>query len=306
MKQKLLNIYNFFKCLGSSTLRDNVRFLSSNNIKSELYRMKDEAVEDAVYEYEKDVKILRRLDIASPDETLEILEKNPNISFARLGDGEINIINGLDTPFQKYEPDLARKMVDILVKKTDKLFVGLNGAYFDSPYNYVERNRMFYRIYGTGFRRFFLSHCDPTARYLDATCFGAYFRFDESYDYKGHYAKIKKLFAGKKIAIVCGATVFDKIEYDLFEDCADKKMIYGPSINAFTEYDQIISNIQKSIPKNYLICLILGMTATALAKDLSDLGYTAWDIGHIAKDYDCYMKQTPKTKQNMDAFWDPD
>lgn len=292
--------------MGTSTLRDNIRFMSLKNIQSELYRMKDEAVEDVIYEYEQDKKILRNLDIASPDETLEILENNPNISFARLGDGEINIINGLDTPFQKYEPELARKMIEILANKTDRLFVGLNGAYFESPYKYVERNRMFYRIYGTQFRRFFLSHCDPTSKYLDACCFGAYFRFDESYDYKGHYDKIKKLFAGKKIAIACGRTVFDKLEYDLFEDCIDKIMIYCPSRNAFTEYSQIIENIQRNVPKDYLVCLILGMTATALAKDLSDLGYTAWDIGHIAKDYDCYMKQTPKTKQNMDSFWDPD
>lgn len=52
--------------------------------------------------------------------------------------------------------------------------------------------------------------------------------------------------------------------------------------------------------------MILGMTATVLAADLTDLGYVAWDIGHIAKDYDAYMKKMECTTENMKKFWDPD
>ena len=55
-----------------------------------------------------------------------------------------------------------------------------------------------------------------------------------------------------------------------------------------------------------LICLILGQTATVMVPDLTDMGYMTWDVGHIAKDYDAYKKQTAKTQANMDAFWAPD
>jgi hypothetical protein len=50
---------------------------------------------------------------------------------------------------------------------------------------------------------------------LDAACFGAYYRYDDSFDYEGHYAWIKELFANKKIAIVAGEGVFEKLDYNM-------------------------------------------------------------------------------------------
>ena len=48
------------------------------------------------------------------------------------------------------------------------------------------------------------------------------------------------------------------------------------------------------------------MTATVLAADLADMGYTAWDIGHAAKEYDAYMRREEKTDAVMDKFFAPD
>lgn len=48
------------------------------------------------------------------------------------------------------------------------------------------------------------------------------------------------------------------------------------------------------------------MTATVLAADLADKGYTAWDIGHAAKDYDAYMRKEEKTDEIIDRFFAPD
>lgn len=299
------NIRKVYHLLKTGVLKDNIKYLLRYNLEDEFYRVKDEAVEDVIYEFEADKQLLPKLNIKSPDETLDIL-MTTNKSFCRLGDGEIDIINGKDCPFQRYDLRLAKKMVEILSRKKDNLYVGLNGAYFDSPFKYIERNHKFYRQKGTMFRRFFLSVCDLDSTYLDACCFGAYFRFDENYDYEGHYNRIKNLFSQKKITIVCGKTVFDKLEYDIFEKCSEKHFLYAPSKNAFDEYDNIIKQIKNSVPKDNLVCIILGMTATVLAADLADMGYTAWDLGHIAKDYDCYMKKTEKTDQNMSKFWAPD
>ena len=67
-----------------------------------------------------------------------------------------------------------------------------------------------------------------------------------------------------------------------------------------------MDKIDSTVPKDYLLCLILGQTATAMVPDLTDLGYMAWDVGHMAKDYDAYMNHKEKTEKNMDAFWNPD
>lgn len=32
----------------------------------------------------------------------------------------------------------------------------------------------------------------------------------------------------------------------------------------------------------------------------------AWDVGHLAKDYDAYMRHIEKNKKNIDKFFRPD
>lgn len=283
----------------------NIGFLIKNDLYEEEYRIKDEAIEDCIYEFEEDNKILKRLDILSPDETLDLLYESPK-SLSRYGDGEIKIIQGIDCEFQKYHPDLAKKMTDILTKKRNNLYVGLNGAYFSSPYQYGERHHRYYRENGTRFRRFFLSLCDTSNKYLDAGCFCAYYRYGDSYDYEAHYKKCKRLFDGKKIALVCGKGIFDKLTYDIFDKAIDKILIEAPAKDAFDNYSSIIYEINEKVPKDYLVCIVLGMTATALAADLADEGYVAWDIGHIVKDYDAYMRGLEKTESNMNSFWAAD
>lgn len=291
--------------LASQQLRQNIHYLSSHCILDEMYNIKDEAVEDSLFERDfKDVYI-PKLDVRFAEETLDILESTPK-SFCRFGDGEVKLINGIDSEFQVYNPILAKKMVDILAKKRENVYVGLNSSYFDSPYKFIERNRKFYRRFNTNFRRFFASHCDQSSVYLDACCFCAYYRYGDGYDFESHYERMLNLFKGKKVAVVCGETVFNKIDNNIFERAIDLKFVYAPSKNAFDKYEQIIEQIQREIPKDYLVCLILGMTATVMAADLADLGYMAWDTGHISKDYDYYKKQISKTDNNITAFWAAD
>lgn len=270
-----------------------------------IYKIKDEAIEECILEAEEYKQNLKRLCVLDSEQTISLLMNQPK-SFTRLGDGEIHIMQGIDQAFQKYDPVLAEKMREVLRHKRDDVYVGLNHAYWESPTRYAERNRRFYRIRGTSYRRFFDEHCDPTNIYLDAACFGAYYRYDDSFDYEGHYARIKELFANKKVAIVAGEGVFEKLDHNVFELASEQMIVHGPRIHAFSEYDSILENIDRLVPKDYLVCLILGQTATVLVSDLTDMGYMTWDVGHMAKDYDAYMKKTEKTQKNMDSFWDPD
>lgn len=301
-------IKNLMKC-NWGQLKENIYYLMEVDLRTQIpdliYQIKDETIEECVLEFEEYKNTMKRLQVLDAEQTIHLLMNYPK-SFSRYGDGEIHIMQGKDQAFQKYDPELARKMLDILRTRRDDVYVGLNHAYWESPNNYAERNRKFYRMRGTSYRRFFTEHCDPDGLYLDAACFGAYYRFDDSYDYEGHYARIKALFAGKKIAIVAGEGVFEKLQYNVFEEAEDQLIVHGPRIHAFSEYDTLIENIKQSVPKDYLVCAILGQTATALVVDLTDLGYMAWDVGHVAKDYDAYMNQTERTQKNMDAFWAPD
>ena len=61
-----------------------------------------------------------------------------------------------------------------------------------------------------------------------------------------------------------------------------------------------------TVPKDYTICLILGMTAKVLVGDLTKEGYLAWDVGHLAQDYNVYKLGLEKNEKNMNDFWAPD
>lgn len=286
-------------------IKANIKYLIKYDLLDEKYKIKDETIEDCVYEYDELSKTLIRLNVLDETRSIKLLHDTPK-SLSRYGDGEVSIMRGEESAFQDYDPVLATRMKELLIKKRDNLYIGLNSSYFQSPTKYSERNRKFYRLYGTGYRRYFNDVCDPENVYLDACCFGGYFRQGDSFDIDSHFNNVRNLFKDKKIAIVCGEGIVDKLDYDLFGLAVSKKIIYAPKKNAFSSYNKILDDIESTVEKDELVCLILGMTATVLAADLADMGYVAWDIGHAAKDYDAYMKKIDKTDAVIDSFFAPD
>jgi len=275
-------------------------------VQKEMYwKIKDDTIEDLFYEYEEDKTIFPILKIYNADETVDLLLKHPK-SFCRLGDGEIGIMKGGNSMFQIYDENLASELKALLTEEYDDMYVGINRCYFQSPVVNSENNHRYYRIYGTNLRRFFLQYCNINNTYIDAAFPCAYFRFTESYNYERHYKKRMQLFEGKKIAIMSGEGVLEKLQYDVFQRASDKILLHGPSKNAYGKIDELVNLISTTVPKDYVVCLILGMTASVMVPRLTKIGYMAWDIGHLAKDYDAYMKQTEKTSQNIADFWEPD
>lgn len=269
------------------------------------YRLKDEIIEDIVYQLDDDKKALKNIDILDEEATIDLLMKHPK-SYCRMGDGEIGLMNGIDQPFQVYNKRLAEKLLYILENYQKDMYVGINRAYFHGMAGWSDENRRYYRLYGTEFRRFFLKHCNPLNTYIDAGYTASYFRYDDNYDFETHYKKMKLLFKDKKIVIVSGTGVLEKLDYDVFELAISKKHIKAPARHAYSQYDQIIEEIKQTVDKRELICMILGMAGKAMVRDLTDLGYMVWDIGHMAKDYDVYMKGIEKTHENTRAFYEPD
>lgn len=303
--RKLKSIKN----INWKQVKENLYYLSEVDLRTKeqdlIFQIKDETIEECVLEFAMRKEQLRQLRVLDAQQTMQLLRDHPR-SFTRYGDGEIHVMQGKNQPFQRYDPRLAEKLLGTLSVKREDVYVGLNHAYWEPPTRYAERNQRFYRINGTGYRRFFSKYCDPSATYLDAACFGVYYRFDDTFDYDGHYQRVKNLFAGKKVAIIAGEGVIEKLDFDVFELAQHKMVIHGPRIDAFSEYERLMDKIDSTVPKDYLLCLILGQTATAMVPDLTDLGYMAWDVGHMAKDYDAYMNHKEKTEKNMDAFWNPD
>lgn len=76
-----------------SRFRRNVAYLMKNDVYDEIYKLKNGMIEDCVYELDEAKRILPQMKIFSSRETIELLRKEPR-SFARFGDGEIEVMKG--------------------------------------------------------------------------------------------------------------------------------------------------------------------------------------------------------------------
>lgn len=301
------NIRKLARIWNTHTFISNVKYIIKNDIHTAILKAKDETLEECVFEFDEMRDILLPLipKILNKHDSLLLLKNNPK-SFARFGDGEISIMEGRSIAFQEYDAVLAEKMLQVLKTKRDDLYIGINDYFHAVRPGALELSRMFHRQNITWLRRFFISHTNPEIQYLHAGCFIGYFNRYEQEFYESMADFKQQLFAGRKIAVVTGKSVLAKLDYDVFELASEKIIIEAPSKNAFSAYDSILKDISDNVAKDYLICLILGPTASVMASDLADMGYMAWDIGHLAKDYDVFMKKVEKTSEAGAEFWRPD
>ena len=241
--------------------------------------------------------------ILTPEKSLELLLEKPK-SFARFGDGEVALIKGESISFQQYDPRLAEEMLNILRNECDDLYVGINYSYFHTSRHMNLFSRRFYMMNIREARQFLLDHCSLERPYI-AAGFNQMYMCTDNMDLDIYYKQIKSLFAGRDLVIFAGEGIFDKLEHDVFELANSKEYIWGPSRDSFAEYDRLLEKA-KSYGKEKTLCFILGPTSKVLVYHLAKAGYTAWDIGHMAKDYDYFCRKSAKTDEEITKFYAAD
>lgn len=283
------------------TLLKNIRFLCKKNLNNLSYETLLKVEE--MIEYGELTCANNIPNILDYSETLDLLLKEPK-SFCRIGDGEINIIVGQSIPFQKYDKRLADYLKKIIEYDINECYVGINYNYFHSIKNLNDFNKRFYLLNITKYRKYLLEHCDMKKTYISAAFNQVYMIF-ESFDYEQHYKKMIEMIKDKHIVIFCGKNVFNEINYNIFDFADSVEYIECASRNSFEQFDDILRKC-KTIPKEKILAFILGPTSKALVFELSKCGYVAWDIGHLAKDYDYYMKNIERNPENINKFFKPE
>lgn len=287
----------------------NINYLSKHSLwdrrEEDIVYLTNKILSDAVYEFDLDVAGVSKLRILDQMQSLEAI-RDSNKSFVRTGDGEVKIMMGMDQPFQKYEQEIADRLIRLLENPGEDILVGINRNYFVPLM--TKGNAAYYRRNAYSFRNFYLEHCNPDATYIDATCTSYPIGCGDTED--GYNSMVyeywRKLFAGKHIAVVCGKGILDSLKYDIFALAESKKMIEGPKRHAWDEHDALISRIKREVSKEQLIVFILGMAGKAMIPELTDMGYVCWDVGHLAKYYNAYKTNLPGTKENIARFYAPD
>ena len=271
-----------------------------------IYRFDDSYIDSLLnelkYEIADEVKTLAVPKIMTEDETLDVLI-NERKSICRFGDGELNIVNGKDIPFQKFDPKLQERLIEILSSKNDQIMIGLPKIAFYSKANITPENKNFWRKKGNRFRAAILPHIDMSWQYYPTEVTLAY-SYYINYDMEGYFNKFRKIWENREVVIITGKTVFNKIDNSIFDNAKSVEFIYGPSMNAFDEYDALL-NKALTIDKEKIVISILGPTAKPLCFDLALKGYQALDLGHIAKSYDLFKKKIGTNDKGVN-FYRPD
>lgn len=286
----------------------NINYLMKHSLwdqrEEDIVYLTNKILDDGIYEYGLDLPAYRKLKILEKNDSIDVILQS-NKSFVRMGDGEIRIMQGIDQPFQRYEPVIAEILVELLKNQREDILVGVNRDYYVSHFRAKKDD--YNRRFSYDFRKYLDKHCNFEATYIDGACtFNYVLGYSDDETTHMFWNKWKKAFKGKKLVVVCGESIVEEMEYNIFEEAESIKYIYGPRKNAWDKHDEIIKKIEKESKENLLI-FILGMAGKAMIPEVTDMGYIAWDIGHLAKGYNAYKKgKILQTTESISNFYASD
>ena len=283
-------------------LIQNARYLAGGNLSAQLINRERDSIISACLR--SMTSGFQKGKVLGPDETVRLLTDSPK-SFCRFGDGEFVLMLGSGIGFQEYDPKLALALWEIFSTSNEDLYVGIPYQQFEIPDNFNPWIREFYYTSGQWIRRFLYKYLPKDRELYIDTGFNQVYQTYSYFNYGDYYKRVRSLFSGKKLTIISGRDILEKMEYDIFADAASVEYIYGPKQNAFGEYGHILEQAMQ-IEKERLICIILGPASKVLVRDLTKAGYTAWDIGHLAKDYNAWCKRLGRNREDIAKFYAAD
>ena len=219
--------------------------------------------------------------IMSVEDTINEIVDNKK-SIARFGDGEFGIMCGVQRwRFQKNDEKLAHRLREVVQSEEKDILIGLIDFYGDLSTSKPER--------ANGLR----SYMTPEVREQHY----AFLSKNKVYANTGMSRNLtlkmvenqKRIWDNRECIFIEGFQTRMGIGNDLFDNAASIKRILCPAESAFDRYDEILNEALKQ-PKDKLMLIALGPTASVLAYDLAKAGYQAIDIGHADVSYEWLLR----------------
>lgn len=231
--------------------------------------------------------------IMSIHETLDILV-NTNMSIARFGDGELNMLDNYDVGFQRYNSILSKRLREVLTVENNKCLIAL-----PEPLSNIEsQNFQAQKIWKYSIVRYYKKYyklLNFESCYANSFISRPYMDYIDKAHVEEFYNKFREVWKNKNILIVEGKNTKLGIGNDLLNSAKSIRRILTVDKNAFDIYKKIYDSIIKHSKGIDIVILALGPTATVLAYDLSGLGIRALDLGHIDIEYE-WFKLKVETK----------
>lgn len=223
------------------------------------------------------------LRIRGTDASIEALLAGDQ-SLARYGDGELSIVLGIDGPrFQHIEPELTRRLRQVLDDRRDDVLIGMPLALVDNR-ELIDGERYFWgdlvRRDGTA-----MAAAIPMDRtYVDTGLTRLYSPHQDARLARRRFARVQELWRGRDLLFVEGEFTRSGVGNDLFAGARSIARVVCPARDAFSHYAQIREATLEHGRDRLILCS-LGPTATVLAHDVATEGRRCIDLGHLDLEY---------------------
>lgn len=265
--------------------------VEENKMDMDLLKIKEKLLEDMKE---------NPLNILSIEETINKI-KNEKKSIARFGDGELFLITGdKGIGYQNKNEKLAKKLEEVLKSKQDFCLIGIPDV-LNKFENLNEESESFWIKNMEKYRGTWLQYLNKDMTYATANVTRLYIRYKDRSKARKHFEMLREIWEDRDVIICEGEKTRMGVGNDLLDNCKSIKRIICPSENAFDKYDEIISELKKQ-PKDSLILIALGPTATVLAYEMSKEGYQALDLGHLDIEYEWCIRNATKREKIINKY----
>lgn len=229
--------------------------------------------------------------VLTAEQSVDKIIKN-KASVARFGDGEFKLIyNVADLKFQKRNKLLSKRLKEVITSNINNLYIGIPKIFTSKDLIYRNNeSRIFWKNHLLRYRAKWYKLLDFKYTYINASFTRNYIGIKNKNNIIEYFNKVKKIWGNRDIILIEGKFSRVGVGNDLLNNTRSISRIIAPAENAFDYYEQILNSILE-YPKDFLILIALGPTATILAKDLHCIGYQTIDIGHIDIEYEWALKK---------------
>ena len=214
------------------------------------------------------------------------------LSVSRFGDGELRVVEGGGTKTQSRDPELTRRMREILRSSDPRLMVCILDLWseYEVGCEWASRERTTARFGNEAWVRAYL---EPRKAYgcasITRLCTWALG------DHEAYWAKVRQFWEGRPVLLVSGSKKGKSAEFGLLSNAGDVTVWdLAQKTDCWQHYAKILRGCESWAAKQAgdpLVYAALGATATVLAADLCARGIQCIDAGHMAQSF---ARQSPK------------
>ena len=226
--------------------------------------------------------------ISNPLETAEMLFYTNN-SFIRYGDSEVLLILGGSEPFQKQSQSLSTHLSRAFLDPDPTLMIGLYDCFSGFP-QWRKGAVDWWHKEQRAYYKWVVDNYDAKRQYYSAMLSSTYVHTfgTQCALLEQIYHTLREIWRGKDIVLVKGDNG-QHFDYDVYDTARSKRTYIVPRYHAWNVYE--IAKVQLlNEPIDKLFILTAGPLSRVLVYDLAKSGRRALDLGHLAKDYDFFMK----------------